>query len=267
VIPSVSFYLGRFRQEIGVVNRWHEHDLDQTGYPLVLDELLGEGGMTGDGVGLTWHMGGWWAHANELTLQVADGYNERLFSGEHFSVPTVLAHLKSYYDLNEDTYLELGLSGMFGGNHRRGYEVEDKPGELFDEHWRSTWVAGADLTVFWEPLQQAKYYNVTWRTEFLYADKEIKGGDVERGWGLYSYLQAKVNPAWFVGVRGDLVEPLERERDQYIWQVVPYITFWQSEFVYLRLEGRYGDNFDHGRESRILFQLDFAAGPHKHEKY
>jgi hypothetical protein len=57
---------------------------------------------------------------------------------------------------------------------------------------------------------------------------------------------------------------------------VPYITFWQSEFVYLRLEYQHGERipyvaFDETparrTDNRVLFQIDFAAGPHKHEKY
>jgi len=274
MVPSLTLTLGRFRHQFGVVNRWHEHDLEQTGYPLALTEMLGEDGLDGDGIGVTWHMGQLIAHANELTVQVTNGTNDHLFSGEHFSIPTVLAHFKNYYDLNEDTYLELGLTGMWGLNNKRGYTVEDHSDELFDEDFRHTWVAGADLTLFWEPLNKAKYYNFTWRTEYFFVHKEVlEEGSftdnvfIDQGWGLYSYVQAKVDPSWFIGLRGDVVEPLQRERHGYQWQVTPYVTFWQSEFVYLRLEGQFGEGFEHGRDARILFQLDFAAGPHKHEKY
>lgn len=36
LIPGVSLAVGRFRQNFGVLNRWHEHDLDQTSYPMAL---------------------------------------------------------------------------------------------------------------------------------------------------------------------------------------------------------------------------------------
>ena len=266
VLPGVSISLGRFRQQLGVVNRWHQHDLEQTDYPLPLLELLGSNGLFQDGVSLSWHMPSITAHVNELTVQVTNGENEKLFAGEFFSIPTVLAHFKNYYDLNEDTYLEIGLSGMWGVNNRRGFNVDVLPGRLFDEPWRHTWVGGADITLMWEPLNQAKYKSFTWHTEYLFVSKETGGGKAQ-GWGAFSYLQYKLSPYWTVGLRGDVVEPMERDRHGYEWMVAPYLTFLQSEFVYLRMEAHYGDGFEQGRIARLLLQIDFAAGPHKHEKY
>ena len=34
--------MGKFRQNFGILNRWHEHDLDQTSYPLALTQTLGQ---------------------------------------------------------------------------------------------------------------------------------------------------------------------------------------------------------------------------------
>ena len=45
LIPSLSFTVGRFRQNFGVLNRWHEHDLDQVSYPSALELVLGEEGL------------------------------------------------------------------------------------------------------------------------------------------------------------------------------------------------------------------------------
>ena len=48
-----------------------------------------------------------------------------------------MLHLKNYYDLTESTYLELGLTGMFGFNNQRGYEDDTvDPAVLADEPWR-----------------------------------------------------------------------------------------------------------------------------------
>ncbi|MBW1808234.1 MAG: hypothetical protein JRJ87_08570 [Deltaproteobacteria bacterium] len=266
VIPRCTLTVGHFRQQFGVVNRWHEHDLDQTGYPLALDELLGEGGLSQSGLSLSWLMPALWAHTNELTIQVTDGLNEHLFAGEYFSVPTVLVHLKNYYDLSENTYLELGLTGMFGFNNQRGYPDPDIDDLLLDDDYRTTYVAGADLTLFWSPLKQARYRSLTWRSEGLWVRKETET-DTRHGWGIYSYLQYQLGASWFVGLRADLVEPLNNGNKTLLWQAVPYVTFWQSEFVYLRLEVRHGEVFEGGHDTRVLFQVNWAAGPHKHEKY
>jgi hypothetical protein len=266
VIPRCTLTLGRFRQQFGVVNRWHMHDLDQTGFPLALQELLGEEGISQSGLSLSWLMPPLWAHTNELTIQVNDGFNEALFAGEYFSVPTVLVHLKNYYDLSENTYLEFGLSGMFGFNNQRGYPDPDIEGVLLDDEYQKTFVAGADLTLYWSPLKQARYRSLTWRSEGFWVRKETETGTLQ-GWGIYSYLQYQLGASWFVGLRGDLVEPLNEMDKKLLWQAVPYVTFWQSEFVYLRLEVRHGEVFDGSHDTRVLLQVDWAAGPHKHEKY
>ncbi len=265
VVPDSRLSVGYMRQQFGVVNRWHEHDLDQTQYPLVLHEMLGEGGLTQAGVSLDWSTPPLWAHANELTVQVTNGSSDHLFAGEHYSVPTGLLHLKSYWDLNEDTYLELGLSGMFGTNNARGKPSEVTDDLLLDEDWRTTWLAGADLTLHWQPLKQARYRSLTWRSEGIWARREDPNGTVS-GWGLYSYLQYQVDASWFIGARGDLVDPLWSD-DRTLWQAVAYATFWQSEFVYLRLEASHGEPGPAGHDTRVVLQINWAAGPHKHEKY
>ena len=128
VLPNLSMTIGAFRQQFGIVNRWHQHDLEQTDYPLVIYEILGNGvtpGLSQTGISFTWTMPPLWAHANELLVQLTNGSNEDLFAGEFFSIPSALAHLKSYYDLSENTYLEFGLSGLFGMNNKRGYFDEN----------------------------------------------------------------------------------------------------------------------------------------------
>jgi hypothetical protein len=277
LLPATSLTVGRFRQNFGIVNRWHEHDLDQTSHPLALRLVLGDEGLVGQGLMLKWLMPSLWAHANELTLEVVDGTNENLFAGEHFSVPSSMLHLKNYYDLTRSTYLELGLTGMFGFNNRRGLLTND--GELVDEPWRRTVAAGADLTLYWSPPQRAKYESFVWRSELYYASREVPVDDTERwsdAWGLYSYVQYQLSERWFIGVRGDVVLPVVRSGNQLAWDVVPYLTFWQSEFVYLRLEYQHGQNIPYlapsgalarRTDDRVLLQIDFAAGPHKHEKY
>ena len=297
IVPSLSLTLGRFRQNFGILNRWHEHDLDQTGYPMAMDQVLGEDGLNQTGLVLKWFMPPVIADANELTLEVANGENEALFAGEFFSVPTALLHLKNYYDATEATYVEFGLTGMWGMNNRRGFVFEDpeEKAVLAEEPWRHTIAAGADLTVHWSPPQQAKYRSFTWRSEGYFVYKQTpetsyleKEGvelypvgtyDVDGNrisWGAYSYVDYQVATQWFIGVRGDIALPTIRTQEEFAWDVVPYVTFWQSEFVYLRLEYQHRHDLPHympdgalgiKTDDRVMLQVDFAAGPHKHEKY
>jgi len=239
--------------------------------------VLGENDLVSEGFALRWLMPALWADANELSLELTDGSHETLFAGEHFSVPTALLHLKNYYDLSDSAYLELGLTGMFGFHNKRGQWVEGQG--LRDEPWRWTALGGADLTLYWSPPERARYLSVTWRSEAYYAGKQQQRGsptDFLHAWGLYSYLQVQLSALWFVGVRGDVALATQRPDDTLTWGVTPYVTFWQSEFVFLRLEYQHAHDLplldpDGGMgrrtDDRLVLQVDFAAGPHKHEKY
>ena len=286
-IPSLSLTVGRFRQNFGVVNRWHAHDLDQTSYPLALRMVTGDEGLSATGVMVKWFMPAMWADANELLIEVTNAENDTLLAGEYFSVPSVVGHLKNYWDINDNTYLELGFSGLWGMNNKRGYFSEDTR-ELRNAPWRQTLAGGIDVTLQWTPLQKAKYRSFTWRTEGYVARMErptdptlLQTGesdtDGERySFGVYSYFDFKLSEQFFVGIRGDVALPTVRSKTSYAWDIVPYITFWQSEFVYFRLEYAheakvpecYPDgNLFYRTDDRIMLQVNFAAGPHKHEKY
>ena len=150
---------------------------------------------------------------------------------------------------------------------------------MVDGDWGTTMVAGADLTLYWSPLERAKYRSFIWRSEGYLLQKEIPGHTWQRGIGAYSYLQTQLGPSWYIGLRGDWVRPvagtgwenadgvIEDFVREDLWRATPYVTFWQSEFVYLRGEYWYTLGLDDQVEHRILFQIDWAAGPHKHEKY
>jgi hypothetical protein len=276
---AFSLTVGRFRHNFGIVNRWHGHDLDQIDFPLAMRLVLGEEGLVGNGFAIKWLMPALFAHVNELTLEITDGENPLLFSGDYFTVPSAMAHLKNYYDVTESTYLEFGITGMIGFNNRRGYPESESSTRLLDEPWRKTILAGADLTLQWSPLREARYRSLTWRSEAYYANKEVHDATpdpAQHSWGLYSYLQYQLATQWFCGVRYDMAVPTIRSTDKSAWDIVGYLTFWQSEFVYLRLQYSHGQRIPYPTftdpvarrvDNRILLQIDWAAGPHKHERY
>ena len=251
--------------------------LYQFDFPLAMTTVLGPGGLNQTGLSLEWLMPSLLAHANLLTVQVTNGESGHLFSGGFFSIPSALVHLKSYYDLTESAYLELGLTGMLGFNHHEGKEVATDAGStVVDEERRETWLGGVDLTVSWEPLRQAKYAEVTWRSELYYAHKDQAaravanpdGAPVE-GLGAYSYLHVRFDDNWEVGVRGDFTQPFRIDPgSDHTWQVMPYVNWWQSHWVRLRLHYSHLDGTLMDRaDDRLLLQATWAVGPHKHERY
>jgi hypothetical protein len=67
----------------------------------------------------------------------------------------------------------------------------------------------------------------------------------------------------------DIIRPFAASSPTaHVWQVAPYVTWWQSEFVRFRLE--YNHVNGHGLRAPahvVLLQVVFAAGPHKHARY
>ena len=121
--------------------------------------------------------------SQQLTFQVTDGSNDRLFGENTHNRPSLLAHYKNYRDLSKDTYLEYGLSGLVGWNDE--WTVS---GAAQDSR-KMTTVVGADLSVLWEPTDQMRYRNVEWRSEAYLLDKKLlapdgSGNDNINAWGL-----------------------------------------------------------------------------------
>ena len=56
-----------------------------------------------------------------------------------------------------------------------------------------------------------------------------------------------------------------------MWQTTAYLTWWQSEWAFLRAEWQHESTslVTEGREhaNRLVAQVVWAIGPHKHEAY
>ena len=266
-IPGLSFTVGKFRQQFGVVNRWHAHSLDQIFFPLAIQELFGEEGLNQTGFSMDWDVPRILPFTQYLTLQLTNGQNSHLFSGNFYSIPALLGHLKNYYDLTRNAYVELGLTGMIGQNHVIDYGSPTINDDSTPGH--RTLVGGADFTYFWEPVNRAHYKNFLWRTEIYYVKKDLPQQKELTALGGYSYIQRKLSERWVVGLRGDWTQPFQLDNSgQSIYQIVPYVTWWQSHWVRMRLEFQHKDgNIFQKAQNRAWLQITWAAGPHKHERY
>jgi hypothetical protein len=163
-------------------------------------------------------------------------------------------------------------------------EVEMEEQEPFnDEDWRYTAMAAMDLTAGWR-YGKEKEQNVMWQSEFMYIYKEafnehLREKDVIHALGGYSYLQWRFIKNLAVGVRGDVVQPLDFDNEgRFTWAVTPYITWYQNSHLRIRAQYSYNDwaegPEDHGDEdghghggSRVvgvehlaILQVTFAIG-------
>lgn len=241
--------VGKFRQQLGDLNRWHLHALPETEYPLVYQRFLSPEGLTGVGLSLYTALpvsllGG----THEVWAQATTAESDALYAGGH--QPTLLFRLQNFWQLSRSTYAQLGVTGTGGNNH--------------DEDLRSR-LAGLDLRLTYRPPEAGTRREITLRAEG-YRLHATELGTTTNRYGTFVDLNAKLTRRWVLGTRYDWVEAPRGLADTE-WRVTPSVTWWQSEFVFLRLEGEHRHTDLDGSHNLLSLQAVWAMGPHKHETY
>lgn len=246
----VRLDLGKFRQEVGDFNRWHLHALPQAEYPLVYQRYLSPEGLVGVGLSLyTVLPVSLLGATHEVWLQgTTPSELDPLLAGS--TQPLGLARIKNFWQLTRSTYAQAGFTGMLGENS--------------DSSMTSN-LMGVDFRLTWRPPNAGTRKDVTLRLEGYRLHANVSGTVTNR-YGLFADLEFKFSRRWSIGTRYDYVEAA---RGLYAneWRVTPALTWWQSEFVYLRLQGQHRRELDGKSANEILLQAVFAMGPHKHETY
>jgi hypothetical protein len=241
--------VGKFRQQLGDLNRWHLHALPETEYPLVYQRFLGDEGLSGVGLSLYTSLpvslfGG----THEVWLQGTTAESDPLYAGGH--QPTVLFRLQNFWQLNRSTYTQIGFDGTGGNNDDIGLRSR-----LLGLDWRLTY----------RPPEAGTRREITLRAEGYRLHSTDTGVTTNR-YGAFVDLNAKLSRRWVLGGRYDWVET-PRGLDDTEWRLVPSITWWESEFVFLRLEGEHSHRDIEGGRNLLTIQAVWAMGPHKHETY
>jgi hypothetical protein len=238
--------LGVFRQQLGELNRWHLHGVPETEYPLVLTTFAGEEGLAGAGASLYRAFGGLGTH--ELYAQVTAGSNDVLFEGGNR--PAYLVHLNNFWQLSRSTYMQLGATGVYGTNPDSALK---------------TAMGGVDFRFTWRPPDRALYRDWTLRGE-VYGLKKERAGAGDTRLGGFVGTTYRLGQRWIAGFRYDYVETPEGP-NEITRQIVPTLTWWQSEWVFLRAEFTRRLSPVGADRNRLLLQAVWAIGPHKHETY
>lgn len=248
---NINLKIGKYRSQFGFLNRWHDHGLPQVDRPKALTHFLGDHGLGGIGAGCNILLPNLFTHANELDVEVIYGGDGVSFTNKGTRQWVGVSHLKNYWDLTSNAYLELGFSGAYGKHD--------------SEQSLKTVLGGIDLTYKWVPADRSKYRTFEFRNELIYSRHE---GLVEdsNSFGFYSYIDNKLSASWWAGLRFDYTQEPE-SHDDWLWGVSPYLTFWQSEFVFIRFQFSHFNSSHVKDENVILFQSVWSIGPHKHEAY
>lgn len=241
--------LGVIRQQFGELNRWHLHALPESEYPLVLVTYFGEEGIAQTGASVyTTAPFSLAAATHEVWAQVAVGSNDGLFDGGNRL--SYLAHLNNFWQLSPATFFQVGGTGLYGENPDVG---------LY------TTTVGADWRFTWRPPERALYRELTVRGEAIAVKR---AGPISDGWRWGGFVGAlyRLDRRWIAGLRYDYVQEPEGPVTS-TWALVPSLTYWQSEWVYARVEFQHLEGRATERTRSLLLQVVWSFGPHKHETY
>ena len=126
-----------------------------------------------------------------------------------------------------------------------------------------TEVGGLEFRFTWRPPARALYREWTVRGELLALKKEFAGSGSTRLGGYVSSTY-RLNQRFILGARYDYVESPD---SGVIRAIVPSLTMWQSEWVFLRAQYQWRRVANATADHQLALQAVWAIGPHKHETY
>ncbi|MCP4723993.1 MAG: hypothetical protein GY863_03100 [bacterium] len=255
---SMNLKVGLFRPEFGAFNRWHDHALPQFDRPKALVNLFSVWSLAGLGASSNFLLPPLlFSDASMLDIAVVNGGADFSFTGHSL---LYVGHFKNFYDVSQDAFFEWAVSGTVGKN-----DPEKK---------YNSYIGSLALTYKWTPVDRSKYRMIDWKTEFLLSRREGPYSDID-SFGFYTSLQNKMNARWWTSFRIGYSE-LPFDNEQYEWDYTGCVDFWQSEFVFIRLQYQYSDRHftnytnypgPYPSDHSLVFHVCWAMGPHKHEKY
>ncbi len=245
----VGIKVGKFRQEIGLYNRWHTHALLEVDRPLPTVAFLGDDGLIQTGLSFALPTVTTGPGTHIATLEVTRSENEALFASANEM--SFLTNIRSFWDLSASSYLQFGATGVYG---------ENKDAE---EPFKASLLA-VEVSYRWRPPGRSLYRDFSLKGEWYFARRDLGTSDLEGDGG---YLQAnlRLNRRWIAGFRADYLDDYGEGGE--LHQLVPSLTWWQSEWVFFRLQYNYVKPKGIGASHTVLLQAVWAMGPHKHEAY
>lgn len=247
---STQLKAGKFRSKFGKINETHPHAYNFIDLPLMYQNFFGGEGLNDEGASLSWLLPNQ-AFFQELTVQVTAGPGENAsFTRAENNRLLYLAHLKNFFDLNENTTLELGVTGLTGPHNAEGDD---------------THMLAADLTLKWKPLQRNRYKSFEFMSEVLLSQRNATGGDVT-SLGGYGFLRYQFARQWYLGGLFDYSEfPEFSEFNHKAYSGI--LQFFATEFQKVELQYKYNDGNFFDSFSEVLLRAVFVIGAHGAHQY
>ncbi len=248
---NLQLKAGKFRQSFGRINTVHRHALPVINVPVAYESFFGEA-LIDQGFSLSWLVPNPIFY-QELIVEATRGSEESpLFAYSTGNQPQLLAHLKNFWELSDNSTLELGFSGAMGEN----------------EAGLDSRIGGIDLTYKWKPIRYNTYKSFEWQTEFFLSGVEVPGGETVFARGMYSWMQYQLSRRWYVtgmysySAQDPLLpsEEIQAASATFGW----YATEFQKLEIGPRLSSR--NNFNDTVFS-TLFRWVFVIGSHGAHQY
>lgn len=242
--------VGKFKEALGRINTMHPHALPFIDMPNAFVNFFGYEGLNDEGVSLSWLVPNK-AFYQDLTFQVTSGFSESpSFERSDKNRFVYLGHLKNFWDLSDNSTLELGLTGISGENDSTAI----------------TNIAAADLTFKWKPVQLNTYHSLTWQSEFFFSNRKLPEQNHVNSFGLYSFLQYQIAKRWFLTGRFDYSE---MPYDNSITETAFSLTagWYATEFQKIELEGKTTDPSTGDRFYEAWLRWIFVIGAHGAHQY
>ncbi len=238
---DLALKVGKFLGTFGKLNPLHTHRYPFVERPLAHEDLFGQEGLNEVGVEASWLAPVDWF--SEVVGGVYNADNPGLFHSEDEEAVAFLGRSRNLVDLNEETTLEVGGSGLTG----RDEESETRAN-----------VVGADITLKWSPLETQRHKALTLQAEYLRGDVQ---GEVREG--AVAHVQFRLSRRWWVQGSWDWLA----EGDHATTRVRTLVAYVPTEFQALRLQ--YGATFpeDGDTEHRVALQYNFTIGSHPAHSY
>jgi len=249
---GIGIKAGRIFQQLGQFNRWHVHALPFTSRALPNLTLLGQEPLAQDGLSVHWLLPTGGAGAYEATVELTTRRNEKLWGASRGI--SFLGHFNAFWELSASTDLDLGISAVRGNRLADGLVSRNA-------------LYSANAAFYWAPPARSLYRSLTLRAGVMRLDPEEVTGVVgpQPALGVWTLAEFKFARQWIASGRYDWVEnPMDP--DETAWIASPALTYWQSEYVRLRVEydilGNPGNT-----TGQFTLRITFAMGPHRHETY
>ena len=232
---------GSFRSAFGRQNGQHLHVQDFTRRPLINAAFLGDDGLRGPGLQVSWLSplpfyltlyGEAFSLGNDpaaLGGPVPDPV--RSFGADRERRPTLAAEAKLFLPFGEEWSLYGGLSVASGKSPGLLVATDTTTGA-----GRETQLFGADLYLKWKPANVAQgYSSLALQAEGIV--RHFAAGDTladEWDGGAYAQIVAQFARRWFVGLRGDLIGLPSSSVTARTARGALSVTFQGSEFMRVR---------------------------------